>query len=111
MKYLNTEQQKKVKNYKYINDENFLENIKVGDYIKYIIKQNLSFRQGGIVEDILNNNIIQIKNTRYKYSYLVNCNDHIIFHKSKTNSKRDFMEYILKGLNNNTFKITKKNCD
>ena len=109
IKYLNKEQQDKVKYYNYI-DSKFIDNIKKGDYIKYIKKQNLVFREGGIVEEVLTDTIIKIKNIKYKYSYLVNTNNHIILHKSRTrcDKNRAFMEYILKGLDNNNLKITKK---
>ena len=108
MKYLNTSQQKILENFSYINDK--IDLVLHGDHIKYIKKKNLQFRHGGIVSEVINNTIV-IKNIRYKYSYTINTNDHIIFHKSKYNRKnknRDFMEYILNGLDSNTIKVTKK---
>ena len=109
LKYLNTKQQKCVKNYMLINNSNF-NIIKKGDYIKYIIKKNLKFRCGGYVFDVVKSTIF-IKNRKYHYVYPINLKNHIILHlphKSKL-SNRDFMQYLLNGLENNTIKVTKSN--
>lgn len=108
IKYLNKLQQKKVEKYKYINDKDFLIYINIGDSIKYIKKKNLSFIQNVIVEKIINSDVIQLKSSRYKNSYLINKNEHIILHKSKATTKNDVLKYILKGIDNNTIKISKK---
>ena len=108
LKYLNTAQKEKVKEYAYINESNF-SNIKTNDFVKYIKKKNLQFREGGVVSQIIKNTLI-VRNIRYNYKYAININDHIILHRPRRrrNSKREFMEYLLKGLDNNTIKITKK---
>ena len=105
MKYLNKDQQKTLSDYSYAN--NNLEQIQKGDRVKFIIKKNLQFRQGGVVTEIINNTLV-VKNVKYKYSYTINLNNHIIFYKKKTDKKRHFMEYILNGLNDNSIKVTKK---
>ena len=112
-KYLNKKQKLRVENYEYINDIDFLNNeIKKGDRIKFIKKKNLCFREGGIIENIIDSNTLEIKNVRYNFCYYINCDNSIILHKSKNykkdNSNREVFEYILNGLNNNTIKITKK---
>ena len=108
IKYLNKSQQKKVEKYKYVNDKDFLIYINIGDSIKYIKKKNLNFIENVVVEKIINNDVIQLKNSRYQSSYLINKNDHIILHKSKIRTKNDILRYILKGMDNNTIKISKK---
>ena len=108
IKYLNKSQQKKVEKYEYINDKDFFNYINIGDSIKYIKKKNLNFIENVTVEKIINNDVIQLKNSRYKSSYLVNKNDHIILHKSKIRTKNDILRYILNGMDNNTIKISKK---
>ena len=113
-KYLNKKQKLRVENYKCINDIDFLsDGINKGDRIKFIKKKNLFFREGGIIENIIDNNTLEIKNIRYNFCYYINCDNSIILHKSKNYKKKDdtereVFEYILNGLNNNTIKITKK---
>ena len=114
MKYLNKYQQTQIKNYTPINDK-FTENLKPGDLIKYIEKKNLKFRQGGKIEKVYNDTILVIKGYSYNHkkhiTFLVDSSLHIIFYKKTYTKQRDLMEYILKGLNDNSLKITKKNCD
>ena len=108
MKYLNTKQIEHIKDYKLIDSNNF-NILKPGDFLKYIIKKNLQFRQGGVIIKIIENTII-IRNLRCNYVYAVNTDQHILFHKEHLgkSNHREFMEYLLKGIDNNTIKVTKK---
>ena len=108
LKYLNTKEKELLKNYQLLDETNF-NSIKNGDYVRYIIKKNLKFRKGGCIYNIVNNTIF-IKNIRYNYVYPINMLHFIIFHKphKPKMSNRDFMKYLLNGLENRTIKVTKK---
>lgn len=109
LKYLNKAQQKKVENFELINNLNFRDKVNVGDRVKYIKKRNLLFRDGGRVEEVINENVLRILNTRYKSNYLLDKNIHIILRKkNEIRNKNEILKYILSGINNNTIKITKK---
>ena len=102
--YLNKYQMESIKDYTHINS---LNNINIGDSIKFIDKKNLKFKQGGVVTKIVQDCLI-IRNLRYKYMYSVCLKNIFIFHKSRSMDKNlNFMKYLSDGLNNNSFKITK----
>ena len=102
--YLNKYQLESIKNYTHINT---LNNINIGDSIKFIDKKNLKFKQGGVVTKIVKDCLI-IRNLRYKYMYPICLQNIFLFHKSKNIDKNlNFIKYLSDGLNNNSFKITK----
>uniref|UniRef100_A0A6C0IVX5 Uncharacterized protein n=1 Tax=viral metagenome TaxID=1070528 RepID=A0A6C0IVX5_9ZZZZ len=102
--YLNPEQQKKLIDFDILKNIDLL---KSGDSIKYIGKSNYKFKEGGIVLKIYSDSLL-IMNFPFKYKYMINLSDNIIFYKKKKSKNIKFMEYILSGLENNTIKITKK---
>uniref|UniRef100_A0A6C0EJM6 Uncharacterized protein n=1 Tax=viral metagenome TaxID=1070528 RepID=A0A6C0EJM6_9ZZZZ len=104
IKYLNKTQIDSIQNYKNITD---LDNVNPGDSIKYIYKKNLKFRTGGVVVKKINNTLI-LRNMPYKYSYPIDLNRAILFHKVKKIDKHlEFMKYLSQSIDNNTLKITK----
>jgi len=106
IKYLNSKDKQKVLNYYYIKD---FKNIKVGDRIKYIIKQNLKLKPGGTVINIINNNVITVSVKKHTQLTIDNINNFILYKssKKKCTKTRDFMNYLLEGLDNNTITIKK----
>ena len=102
--YLNKYQLKSIKDYIHINT---LNDVNIGDSIKFIDKKNLKFKQGGVVTKIVKDCLI-IRNLRYKYMYPICLQNIFLFHKSKNIDKNlNFIKYLSDGLNNNSFKITK----
>lgn len=106
--YLNKSQQEIVKDYNLITNDNII-NIKNGDSIKLIKRNNLQFKQGGVALKIIDSSIL-IRNLGYRYNYVVSLENYIILHKAnkKVSKNRKFYEYLLNGLDNNSIKITKK---
>ena len=103
-KYLNEAQQQKIIDYKLLQNTNTLGS---GYSIKYICKSNYKFKEGGILLKIYCDSLL-IMNFPFKYKYMINLSDNIIFYKEKKSKNIKFMEYILNGLDTNTIKITKK---
>ena len=102
--YLNKYQLESIKDYTHINS---LNDINIGDSVKFIDKKNLKFKQGGVVTKIAQDCLI-IRNLRYKYMYPICLQNIFLFHKSRTVDKNlSFMKYLSDGLNNNSLKITK----
>lgn len=104
-KYLNKKELKSIKNYKHITN---LDSVKPGDSIKFINKINLKFRTGGVVIKKINNTLI-LRNMPYKYSYPIDLNRAILFHKAnvKIDKHLEFMKYLSDSIDNNILKITK----
>ena len=104
--FLNSNEKKYLEGYNLVED---LSKIEIGDYIKYIKRDNLQFKQGGKVIKKYNTSLI-INNIKYKYNYPLDIRYNILFCKKniRVDKNLEFIKYLENGLKNDVFKITKK---
>ena len=103
-KYLNKTQQQKVSKFYYIKD---FTNVELDDRIMYIMKKNLKLHNGGKIIDIINGQVIRLKSRNRTWT--IDCLNNYVLYKSKRYrpKERDFMQYLLESLENNTIKVNK----
>lgn len=107
--FLNETQQNAISDYKYIPDTKIQDyKIKKGDYIKFILKYNYQFNEGGIILNIDRYPIVTLKSYQQPTSkiYSIDLTQIYVFHKKnkKTQSRREFFEEYLKNLSKQSSK-------
>lgn len=102
MDFLNDAQKNAISDYKYIPDEKIhAYKMKKGDYIKFMLKENYQFVEGGIIINITEYPIIQIKSYQpNSKNYSIDLTKIYVFHKKnkKTQTRREYFEEYLKNL-------------
>lgn len=101
--FLNDKQQNAISDYKYIPEEKIQDyKIKKGDYIKFMLKQNYEFNEGGIIINIDRYPIVIIKSYQQPISknYSIDLTKIYVFHKKnrKTQTRREYFEEYLSNL-------------
>jgi len=100
--FLNDSQQNAISDYKYISDTKIQDyKMKKGDYIKFMLKPNYQFIEGGIIINIDQYPIITIKpyqSTTQNYS--IDLTKIYVFHKKniKNQTRREYFEEYLKNI-------------
>jgi len=100
--FLNNSQQNVISDYKYIPDTKIHDyKIKKGDYIKFMLKENYQFMEGGIIINITQYPIITIKSYQpNQQNYSLDLTKVYVFHKKniKNQTRREYFEEYLKNL-------------
>ena len=98
--FLNDSQQSAISDYKYIPDAKIPDyKMKKGDYIKFILKSNYQFNEGGIIINIDRYPIITLKSYQQPIFqiYSIDLTQIYVFHKKnkKNQSRREYFEEYL----------------
>ena len=100
--FLNNAQQNAISDYKYIPDTKIHDyKMKKGDYIKFMLKENYKFMEGGIIININQYPIITIKSYQpNQQNYSLDLTKVYVFHKKnrKNQTRREYFEEYLKNL-------------
>lgn len=100
--FLNNSQQNAISDYKYIPDIKIHDyKMKKGDYIKFMLKENYKFMEGGIIININQYPIIIIKSYQpNQQNYSLDLTKVYVFHKKnqKNQTRREYFEEYLKNL-------------
>lgn len=100
--FLNNAQQNAISDYKYIPDIKIhAYKMKKGDYIKFMLKENYQFMEGGIIMNITQYPIITIKSYQpNQQNYSLDLTKVYVFHKKnrKNQTRREYFEEYLKNL-------------
>ncbi len=100
--FLNDSQQNAISNYKYIPDTKIHDyKMKKGDYIKFMLKQNYQFMEGGIIINMTQYPIITLKSYQPNSQiYSIDLTKIYVFHKKnrKNQTRREYFEEYLKSL-------------
>jgi hypothetical protein len=101
--FLNDAQQNAISDYKYIPDAKILDyNMKKGDYIKFMLKPNYQFNEGGIIISIDRYPIITLKSYKQPTSqiYSIDLTKIHVFHKKnrKSQTRREYFQEYLSNL-------------
>jgi len=100
--FLNDLQQNAISDYNYIPDTKIhAYKMKKGDYIKFMLKENYQFLEGGIIMNITQYPIIIIKSYQLNsHNYSIDLTKVYVFHKknSKNQTRREYFEEYLKNL-------------
>jgi hypothetical protein len=100
--FLNDAQQNAISDYKYIPDTKIQDyKMKKGDYIKFILKQNYQFMEGGIILNMTQYPIITLKSYQPNSQiYSIDLTKIYVFHKKnrKNQTRREYFEEYLKSL-------------
>ena len=100
--FLNNAQQNAISDYKYISDTKIhTYKMKRGDYIKFMLKPNYQFNEGGIIMNITQYPIITIKSYQpNQQNYSLDLTKVYVFHKKnkKNQTRREYFEEYLKNL-------------
>ena len=106
--FLNDSQNKSISDYKYIPDNKIQDyKMKKGDYVKFMLKDNYQFNEGGIIINMEQYPIIVLKSyypTSQNYS--IDLTKIYVFHKKniKNQTRREYFEEYLKNLSKNSSK-------
>lgn len=95
--FLNEAQQNAISDYKYIPDDKIhAYKMKKGDYIKFMLKDNYQFMEGGIIINITQYPIITIKSYKLP-NYSLDLTKVYVFHKKnkKNQTRREYFEEYL----------------
>jgi len=102
--FLNYAQQNAISDYKYIPDTKINDyKMKKGDYIKFMLKQNYQFLEGGIIINMTEYPIITLKSYQPNSQiYSIDLTKIYVFHKKniKNRTRREYFEEYLKSLSN-----------
>ena len=102
--FLNDAQQNAISDYKYIPDTKIHDyKMKKGDYIKFMLKQNYQFLEGGIIINMTQYPIITLKSYQPNSQiYSIDLTKIYVFHKKniKNRTRREYFEEYLKSLSN-----------
>ncbi len=100
--FLNDAQQNAISEYKYIPDTKIQDyKMKKGDYIKFMLKQNYQFMEGGIIINMTQYPIITLKSYQPNSQiYSIDLTKIYVFHKKnrKNQTRREYFEEYLKSL-------------
>jgi hypothetical protein len=100
--FLNDTQKNAISDYKYIPDTKIHDyKMKKGDYIKFMLKQNYQFMEGGIIINMTQYPIITLKSYQPNSQiYSIDLTKIYIFHKKniKNQTQREYFEEYLKSL-------------
>lgn len=100
--FLNDTQKNAISDYKYIPDTKIHDyKMKKGDYIKFMLKQNYQFMEGGIIINMTQYPIITLKSYQpNSLIYSIDLKKIYIFHKKniKNQTQREYFEEYLKSL-------------
>jgi len=100
--FLNDAQQNAIFDYKYIPDTKIHDyKMKKGDYIKFMLKQNYQFMEGGIIINMTQYPIITLKSYQPNSQiYSIDLTKIYVFHKKnrKNQTRREYFEEYLKSL-------------
>lgn len=100
--FLNDTQQNAISEYKYIPDTKIQDyKMKKGDYIKFMLKQNYQFMEGGIIINMTQYPIITLKSYQPNSQiYSIDLTKIYVFHKKnrKNQTRREYFEEYLKSL-------------
>jgi hypothetical protein len=100
--FLNETQKNAISDYKYIPDTKIQTyKMKKGDYIKFILKENYKFMEGGIIININQYPIVTIKSYQLNSSnYSLDLTKVYVFYKknNKNQTRREYFEEYLKNL-------------
>jgi hypothetical protein len=106
--FLNETQQNAISDYKYIPDSKIGSyKMKKGDYIKFMLKENYQFMEGGIIINIIQYPIVIIKAYQSNsQNYSLDLTKVYVFHKknNKNQTRREYFEEYLKNLSNTSSK-------
>ena len=104
--FLNEAQQNAISDYKYIPDDKIQAyKMKKGDYIKFMLKYNYQFMEGGIIINITQYPIIIVKSYESTSSnYSLDLTKVYVFYKknNKNQTRREYFEEYLKNLSKNS---------
>jgi hypothetical protein len=98
--FLNEAQQNAISDYKYISDDKIQAyKMKKGDYIKFMLKENYQFMEGGIIIYTTQYPIITIKPYKLPNYSLDLTKVYVFYKKNKKNqTRREYFEEYLKNL-------------
>ena len=100
--FLNDAQQNAISDYIYIPDTKIHDyKMKKGDYIKFMLKQNYQFMEGGIIINMTQYPIITLKSYQPNSQiYSIDLTKIYVFHKKnrKNQTRREYFEEYLKSL-------------
>jgi uncharacterized protein YukJ len=100
--FLNDTQKNAISDYKYIPDIKIHDyKMKKGDYIKFMLKQNYQFMEGGIIINMTQYPIITLKSYQPNSQiYSIDLTKIYVFHKKniKNQTQREYFEEYLKSL-------------
>ncbi len=100
--FLNDSQKNAISDYKYISDTKIQDyKMKKGDYIKFMLKPNYQFIEGGIIINIDQYPIITIKPYQsITQNYSIDLTKIYVFHKKniKNQTRREYFEEYLKNI-------------
>lgn len=106
--FLNDSQQKSISDYKYIPDAKIPDyKMKKGDYIKFMLKPNYQFNEGGIIINIDRYPIVTLRPYNpSSQNYSLDLTQIHVFHKKnkKTQTRREFFEEYLSNLSKHSLK-------
>jgi hypothetical protein len=107
--FLNDSQQKSISDYKYIPDAKIQDyKMKKGDYIKFMLKSNYQFNEGGIIINIDRYPIIILKSYQQPNPqiYSIDLTQIYVFHKKnkKNQTRREYFEEYLSNLSKQSSK-------
>lgn len=106
--FLNDAQQIAISDYKYIPDAKIPDyKMRKGDYIKFMIKQNYQFNEGGIIINIDQYPIVILKSYQpIPQNYSIDLTKIHVFHKrnKKTQTRREYFEEYLSNLSKQSSK-------
>ena len=100
--FLNNAQQNSISDYKYIPDAKIQDyKMKKGDYVKFMLKENYQFMEGGIIINIDRYPIVTLKPYQFPIqNYSIDLTKIHVFHKKnqKNQTRREYFEEYLKNL-------------
>ena len=100
--FLTDTQKKAISDYKYIPDTDIPDyKMKKGDYIKFLLKQNYQFMEGGIIINIDRYPIVTLRPYQLPIqNYSIDLTKIHVFHKKnqKNQTRREYFEEYLKNL-------------
>ena len=106
--FLNDSQNKSISDYKYIPDNKIQDyKMKKGDYVKFMLKDNYQFNEGGIIINMEQYPIIVLKSYNpTSQNYSIDLTKIYVFHKKnrKNQTRREYFEEYLKNLSKNSSK-------
>jgi len=106
--FLNESQQNAISDYKYIPEDKIRGyKMKNGDYIKFMLKENYKFIEGGIIINITQYPVIIIKSYQSnQQNYSIDLTKIYVFHKKnmKNQTRREYFEEYLNNFSKTSSK-------
>jgi hypothetical protein len=95
-----------LKNYKYIENIEDLENIPGGTYIKYISKNSIFKKKGGFFKNVKDKSIIELYNNYIKKKWYIYADKYYLFYRI---SQKEKLKILFQEMIDSNFKNLKMN--